>query len=407
MLFYRLIIAPTAIMLLPVLSLFSRKLRAGLSLRIHQGKIPKFENRPIWIHAASGEFEYAKALIRELKARRPEIPIAVTYFSPTYVQAIKKSELVDFCHPLPLDLPGPCRSFVKSLNPRQLLIARTDLWPELLSQVARLGIPKTVFSYTQKKPKNFFQKILTRWRLSFVDAIYCVSETDRRELETLGFVAEVIGDTRYDQVHHRLTHPKSLPEHLKPTKPTLILGSGWEADEGVVIEALSPLLKAKRLKLILVPHEPTPQHITHLKKRLTRADLSFALYSTGENWDSKTTLIVDQVGILAELYTWADFAVIGGSFKSSVHSVMEALGAGLVTYVGPFHANNREAVEFQQVMIHDNQSVTCVQNAQELRCKIEGWIDNEHALRLHQQGVKQEFLRRLGASAQLCNKIAQ
>jgi 3-deoxy-D-manno-octulosonic-acid transferase len=60
---------------------------------------------------------------------------------------------------------------------------------------------------------------------------------------------------------------------------------------------------------------------------------------------------VDQTGILAELYTQAQFAFVGGSFKKTVHSVMEPLAAGCVTFVGPKHQNNREALAIKNVKL--------------------------------------------------------
>ncbi len=76
--------------------------------------------------------------------------------------------------------------------------------------------------------------------------------------------------------------------------------------------------------------------------------LRFVRYSQAQVWPAGSILIVDQVGILAELYTWADVGFIGGSFKKQVHSVMEALAAGLPVMVGPYHQNNREAFIFYQ-----------------------------------------------------------
>ena len=60
-------------------------------------------------------------------------------------------------------------------------------------------------------------------------------------------------------------------------------------------------------------------------------------------------------------------AFIGGSFRKTVHSVMEALGAGLKTFVGPKHKNNREAIEFQSVRA----AVTVVHDAEEFRRAVE------------------------------------
>src|SRR4051812_29225034 len=137
--FYRLIAVPLFTVSLPFLALTNRKIRRGLGMRMQTRDWPRLSKNPVWIHASSGEFEYAKPVIRELKARHPDIPIVVTYFSPTFALGVENFPGVDFALPLPLDLPGPCTSFLKHVNPRVLLIARTDFWPEMLSQVRRRG----------------------------------------------------------------------------------------------------------------------------------------------------------------------------------------------------------------------------------------------------------------------------
>ena len=394
---YRLLLVPIAALVLPLAALFNEKIAEGMRLRRKRRVYPKFESRPFWIHASSGEFEYAKSVIRELKTRNPMAPVVVTYFSPTYARNVENFPGVDFALPLPLDLPGPVRGFLKRVNPRVLLLARTDFWPELLSQCRARGIPTKVFSYTQKKGAGLF----TRWRLKMIDEIDCVSPEDRSNLEILGVKThtQVLGDTRYDQVRYRLDHPKELPARLKPTdgRPCLIAGSTWPEDEKVLLPALAPLLKAKKLRLILAPPEPTPEHLQSLREQFHSADIDPNIFSNAESWDQ--VLIVDKVGWLAELYAWGDLAFVGGSFKRTVHSVMEPLGAGLKTFVGPLHTNNREAIEFQSVM----GAVKAVENAEQLRVEVEALSLAQ--LRAFKPALQKEFAARLGATKKLVDLL--
>ncbi|HMN67339.1 MAG TPA: glycosyltransferase N-terminal domain-containing protein [Bdellovibrionales bacterium] len=368
---YRLLVAPLAVLLLPAAAVFNSKIRQGLRMRMQRRDYPHFPARPIWIHAASGEFEYAKAVIRELKSARPDVPVIVTYFSPTYARQVESFPGVDFALPLPLDLPGPCASFLRRLRPRALWLARTDFWPEMLTQTRRRGIPIAVFALTQKPVRGVLRKFLTRWRLRMLDKIYTVSPTDRETLSAMGIASETIGDTRYDQVAFRLNHPKPLPLELKPTGPTLIAGSTWPEDESALLPALGPKLKSAKIKLILVPHEPTPKHLEQIEAQLQRAGLTHARFSQARGGDAQQVLIVDQVGILAELYAWASIAFIGGSFKKSVHSVMEGLGAGLPTIVGPYHLGNREAVDFQNVIVGPTPAVLVAWSSGDLSAHVE------------------------------------
>jgi 3-deoxy-D-manno-octulosonic-acid transferase len=402
---YRMLIAPAAALLLPFAALFNGKLRAGLRLRRERRAYPELSQRPIWIHASSGEFEYAKSLIRELKARLPMVPVVVTYFSPTYAKNVQNFPGVDFALPLPLDLPGPVSSFLKRTNPRALLLSRTDFWPEALTQKRARKIPVQVFSYTQKSPAQmgFFAKVMARWRLSLVDEIHCVSPDDKINIETLKVATpvHVLGDTRKDQVKFRLDHPKELPASLKPPAgiPVLVAGSTWPEDEKVLLPAAKPLLAEGKLLLILAPHEPTEKHLADIKAQLKGLGLEYALFSAASSWNKAPVLLVDQVGWLAELYAWGDMAFVGGSFRKTVHSVMEALGAGLKTFVGPLHTNNREAIEFQGVM----SAVTVVRDAGEMQSDLGKLSPSE--LRKFKTEFSKEFAARLGATNKLIESV--
>lgn len=393
---YRFIVVPLITVALPFLSLFNAKIAAGLRMRRERRLPPSFRDKPVWIHASSGEFEYAKSLIRELKSKWPQIPIVVTYFSPTYARQVESFPGVDFAQPLPLDLPGPCSSFLKNINPRILLIARTDFWPEMLTQTRRRKIPVHVFSYTQRVPANPLSRFFARWRLNMTGHVHCVSPIDLEAVAQLKPKSEIdqLGDTRYDQVRYRLDHPKNLPEKFKIAKgvPVLVAGSTWPEDEKILLAAVKPLLEAGKLKLVLVPHEPTDLHIQDLRNQLKKMNLS-----------PEQVLLVDEVGWLAEIYAFGDMAFIGGSFRKSVHSVMEALGAGLMTFIGPKHLNNREAIEFQHVTCNGVTAVTAVHDENDWSKIIEERLKEDFVS--YKQALRTAFGARLGATPRLIHKI--
>lgn len=211
------------------------KLRREASRR----KLPAWvgKARPIWIHASSGEFEYAKSVLRELKKRLPNSRILVTYFSPTYQKNIFNTPEVDWDEPLPLDTTSACLQFLRRYRPKAMLISRTDLWPEMLYQCRKAKVPVFLFSatFSGKKSRSLLNRNLARLLLPLVDEIYCVSEDDRSEILHLMPKAKVFsaGDTRYDQVLHRLSQRKPLNDHLRPQYPTktLVAGSTWPEDE--------------------------------------------------------------------------------------------------------------------------------------------------------------------------------
>lgn len=363
---------------------FHRKIRETLGLRLKPRLWPDWAGgaKTLWIHAASGEFEYAKPLIKKWRQSHPDWKIYVTYFSPTYRRSVENFPGVDACGPLPLDLPGPMEHFVRKLKPTVLAVARTDLWPELGQACRRNKIPVILFSATRSPLKRWerWAAFALRWRYQNADHILTVSDSDRDQLRRLHLrrPIEALGDTRYDQVIERLANPKPVEFPAARPAPVLIGGSTWEPDEKILIAASRDLLKTGKLSLILVPHEPTEPHLVSLERRLRAEGLESIRFSRTRDWDGRAVLLVDQVGILAELYTNADLALVGGSFKRSVHSVMEPLAAGLVTIVGPYHRNNREAIEFQNEWISPDMSmVMSTKTAAELKDLLAHWLNQK------------------------------
>lgn len=363
-LLYRAIAWPLMKNAFKTLSFFNAKIRRGLEMRERNenGVLPwlacEQNTEPIWIHCASGEFEYAKPVITRLKRQRPDLKIMVTYFSPSFAQAIQKFPGVDFSCPLPWDEPHCLRSFIQWHNPKALLIARTDTWPEMLRQAKHAGLPSLLFSATL--PANSGRaRGLGRWMsavtFSFLDQIDCVSDEDLLVFESLGVGsrARLAGDTRYDQVIARLESPKPLREELfadADRSECFVAGSTWSEDEVVLIKALSRF-KSPLIRLMIAPHEPSESHLRSLETALKDKGFQTTRYTKAESWSASEVLLIDKVGILAELYLKSRYAFVGGSFRKTVHSVMEPLAAGCLTWVGPRHQNNREALYFKTLEI--------------------------------------------------------
>jgi 3-deoxy-D-manno-octulosonic-acid transferase len=169
------------------------------------------------------------------------------------------------------------------------------------------------------------------------DAILAISDDDATRLRASApghSSIAVTGDTRFDRVMERWEQRGSSRFTLPDGGPTLVAGSTWPPDEQRVLPALERLLREDTsLRAILVPHEPTPGHVTPLRQWASRANLSTRV------------IIVDVVGVLAEAYRFADVAYVGGAFTTGVHSVIEPAIAGLPVVFGPRHDNSFEALQ--------------------------------------------------------------
>lgn len=358
------------------------------------------KKRPFWIHAASGEIEYARPVIRELKQRFPEIPILVTYNSPSAKKILQSIPQIDAWCAQPWETPWSCREFIKRFQPRAWLVARTDVWPEIALTVSRHKIPALLFSATFAENSSRlrgFGLLLNRFALENLSQIFVVSADDQLNLAKLNLSVpvEIKGDTRFDQVFHRLENPKDIKLKLRPqtNEPIFVCGSTWPEDEKVIISALADV----HIRTIIAPHEISENHLQNLASELKKRGRTSCRYSQVEAW-STDVLLIDSIGILAEIYQWGHMAFVGGSFRKQVHSVMEPLAAGLPVLVGPFHRNNREAIAFQGVPYAHGKLVTCIQQSAELSAELKKILSQNETTEIKEQ-IQQLIKKQSGATA--------
>lgn len=355
---YRFILQPISLLFILTFGLFSKKIRLGLKTRSKREFRPPFpltakDSNPIWIHCSSGEFEYAKPILKEIKSRNPTQKTLVTFFSPSHIKQIKKNTNVDYCYPLPFDFPGATSSFINYFKPKKILFSRTDIWPELLHQARKRKIPTLLFSRTQKV-SGFLTNFCTGWIYKKLTAIDFVSHKDK---ENFHFICPkhkidlaTSGDSRYDEVLSRQNESNKLKE-LTPSGFTVVLGSVWNEDlNALLTDKFLKFIKEKSINLIIAPHD----YNTDFQNFIKAKDLKTHLYSKLHSWNGDIPLVIDQYGILFELYKLADLSFVGGSFKKNVHSVMEPLAWGSPVAVGPLNKNNREAQDFKLMLIGRN-----------------------------------------------------
>lgn len=374
-------------------------------------------SKPFWIHASSGEIEYAKPVITELKSLFPQRPIIVTYSSPSALFFFNQLPHVDAWGPLPWDSPHFLKAFLKKWNPQILLVSRTDLWPEMAEQCRVHNIPILLFSATfaeNSSRLNGFSKYLTKRSLEICDQVFCVDNKDVMILQkklNLNF-SLATGDTRFDQAFERLKTPKQLNLSIKPSPNdfVFIMGSTWPEDENILLPFLKKLnlinnYSIKRLKFILAPHEVDESHLEKIKERCEELNIKLQTYSSASEWNSGEILLIDRMGLLAELYTWASIAFVGGSFKKQVHSVMEPLVAGIPVLIGPYHENNREADQFKNIKVGSQKmsAVTVVENMKDLENYFhETNFENMEKVR---DDIHNQIVKRLGATQRVVDWV--
>jgi 3-deoxy-D-manno-octulosonic-acid transferase len=355
---------PLVLVIARISSLFLPKMREVFAGR--RGYRARWEalarslsTRPVWFHVASvGEFEQARPVISAVRRFRPGTPVVVTFSSPSGYQFARRREasegrIADFIDYLPFDRARTMRYCLDAAKPRLLVFVKFDLWPNLIWEATERNVPVTLIDATLSPSSKRFSKA-GRWFYGplyrAISPILAISDEDAARFAHsapghAGIAA--CGDTRFDRVMERWnarTHGVlPLPDD---GALTLIAGSTWPPDEARILPALARLAdEMPTLRMVLVPHEPHPEHVASLRRWAASAELIAATTSDTGTRLSARVLIVDTVGVLAEAYAHGHVAYVGGAFSTGVHSVIEPAIAGLPVVFGPKHDNSFEAIQ--------------------------------------------------------------
>jgi 3-deoxy-D-manno-octulosonic-acid transferase len=345
---------------------FSQKVRSGLSGRrgarerlISWARDHRDAQRPlIWVHAPSvGESLMAQAIIAELRKSIADVQIVFTYFSPSAIRVADRvgADISDY---MPWDTRADMNALLTALRPKAIGFIRTEIWPMLVRSATARDIPTALLNAVLA-PRSSRLKGPGRWLLrtayAQLTAVGAVARDHAERFQRLG-VSEhrlhVTGDARFDQVAARI-------EKLDPGQPllqrlhddrvlTVVAGSTWPTDEAEIVGPLAAARKGKPMRIIIAPHEPDAGHLRNLEQRLTSHGLKHRRLSEVENTDDSLpeVVVVDRVGVLADLYAIAAVAYVGGGFHDAgLHSVVEPAALGVPVIFGPRHGNAREADE--------------------------------------------------------------
>lgn len=363
--FYNFIVLPFLYSALRICGLFNKKIRTGITgrKRVYEELILSATSinktkKLIWFHSSSlGEFEQAKPIIERLK-REKDVNILITFFSPSGYENSKKYPYADLISYIPFDTKSNTEKFIAITNPTLAVIMRYDVWPNMISSLKKKNIPIYLVDATLRSnsPRKYpliksFHKIL----FGDLTRILTVSESDAIEFKSFGFddkKVRAVGDTRFDRVYQRslLAKEKRLISYnVLKSKKVLVAGSTWEQDEEVIFPAFLKLASVDdNVIMIVAPHEPTLLHLEKIENEFA-GKLKTIRFSHLNNYSDERVIIVDSIGILLTLYTYADVAYVGGSFKQNIHNVLEAAVYGTPVLFGPKIENSQEAKKLAEV----------------------------------------------------------
>jgi 3-deoxy-D-manno-octulosonic-acid transferase len=339
------------------------KFRRGVSGR--RGLVDRYERwgatsrdaaRPlVWFHAPSvGEGLQALPVIEFVRARRPDIQIAYTFYSPSAEQ-FAKSVRADFTDYLPFDTFDHAAAVVSALRPSALVYSKLDIWPALTERAAAARVPVGVISATLPESsgrRGFFARALLGDAYRSIDRVGAIDEADAERFRQQGVRGDrvaVTGDTRFDQVWARAQHTSPLIQRLRSSRPTLVAGSTWPSDEEHLLPVWTTIRnKIPDARLVVAPHETSDAHLRSIERWARSRALTLARIDA-PGVQSADVILVDRFGMLGDLYALADVAYVGGGFHSEgLHSILEPAAFGAPVLFGPRHEKSREAAKLVQ-----------------------------------------------------------
>ncbi len=324
--------------------------------------------RPLlWMHAPSvGEGLQARPVLELARRERPDLQVAYTHYSPSaaaFAAGLVRDGLADLADYLPFDPGGEADAALAALAPNALVFSKLDVWPVLAARARRRGTRLALVSATLaagSSRRRAPARALLGDAYAALDAVGAIDPADAERLLEAGARrgrVRVTGDTRYDRVWRRARAVADGDPRLAPLggprwapagaarRFTLVAGSTWPADERPLAEAWAVLRREDpRARLVVAPHEPTEAHLAPLERRAAADGLRCARLSALGTAPDADVVLVDRVGVLAELYAAGDAAFVGGGFHAAgLHSVLEPAAFGVPVCFGPRHANSRDA----------------------------------------------------------------
>lgn len=358
-LFYNIFVVPALYLLLRFVGLFNSKVRQGIKGRnrvyeqliLNAAALDK-SKKLVWFHSSSlGEFEQAKPIIEKLKQEK-SVNILITFFSPSGYENSKKYPHADLISYIPFDTKSNAERFIKIVNPSVAVLMRYDIWPNTVKALNDNNIPTFLVDATLRdsSPRKYpFIKSFHKMLFSFFTKILTVSENDAEEFLKFGLSkekVEAVGDTRFDRVYQRslLARGRNLiKDEVLLNKKVFVAGSTWEQDEEIIFPAFEKLSRYDSNAIMIVaPHEPTELHLEKIENEFS-GKIKTIRFSHLNNYQNEKIILVDSIGILLTLYTYAHVAFVGGSFKQNVHNVLEAAVYGIPVMFGPKIENSQEA----------------------------------------------------------------
>lgn len=338
-------------LLLRFVGLFNHKIKQGVSGRSNTFSILKNQIQQndlcIWFHCASlGEYEQGLPVFKEIREHYQNHKIILTFFSPSGYEIRKNTEVADVVVYLPIDIRKNAKRFLNIVNPELTVFVKYDVWPNYLKELKKRQLRAVLISALFRKNQSYFKWYggFMRDKLFAFEYIFTQDETSKDLLESIAYYnVSVSGDTRFDRVYSQLEQNNNLDfiKEFKDDRLCFVAGSTWPEDEKIIVKYINN--SSEEIKFIIAPHNIKEAQIQKLKQSIRKKVI---LFSKKENKNLKEyqVLIVDTIGLLSKIYSYAEIAHVGGAIgNTGLHNTLEPAVFGIPIIIGNKHENFPEA----------------------------------------------------------------
>ncbi len=311
------------------------------------------QDRSIWFHCASlGEYEQGVPIMEALKKKYPNYKLIVSFFSPSGYEVKKNNLLADVTVYLPLDTKGNARKFIHAINPACAFFVKYEVWPNYLFELEKQNIPAILVSGAFRKEQAYFKSHggLMRKALKTFTHFFVQNDTSEMLLASIDLKNVTIsGDTRFDRVSHQIEMDNRLPfmESFKQDQLCIVCGSTWPEDEAVLIHYINNA--PSHVSFVIAPHKIDDTKIESFLSKINKPTVRYSKI-TDTLLTKATLLLIDNVGMLTKIYSYADIAYVGGGMGTDgLHNILEPATFGVPVVIGKNFDKFPEAERLQSL----------------------------------------------------------
>ena len=305
----------------------------------------------IWIHAVSvGETRAAAPIVDALQVRYPRHRILITHMTPTG-RATSREIFGDQVRRawLPYDMGFATRRFLEHFHPDLGIILETEIWPRLLEEAARMGIPVVLANarLSERSARRYaWIPSLTRWSFANLRGVAAQTEADARRFAAIGARdPAVLGNVKFDLAvpPQMIERGREFRARFGDTRAVWVAGSTREGEEALLLDAFVGQDAPDDALLVLVPRHP--QRFDDVVRLAENRGLAVSRRSADEAVPADVRVVVgDSMGEMFAYYAAADVVIMGGSLlEFGSQNLIEACALGRPVIVGPHTFNFAEA----------------------------------------------------------------